>query len=119
MKSNEEKAREILSCHKCPFRTDRPHKIDIGENACAVCFDYKAVMQMAEWKDSEAKTTGWHNLSDGDFPKITGDYLTVCRNKNMEDGIFLYEVVYYHGTGWEERTNWEDIIAWHEIPTYM
>jgi hypothetical protein len=53
--TNEEKAREILSCPKCPFRTDRPHKIDIGEDACAVCFDYESVMAMAKWKDERIK----------------------------------------------------------------
>lgn len=53
--TNEEKAREILSCPKCPFRTDRPHKIDIGEDACAVCFDYESVMAMAKWKDEQLK----------------------------------------------------------------
>ena len=79
---------------------------------------YTGAMTMAEWKDSECNTAGWHNLSEGDFPKTTGDYLTVCRNKNKEDGIFLYEVVYYTGMSWEGRTNWEDIIAWREIPEY-
>ena len=54
--TNEEKAREILSCSKCPFWTDRPHKINIGEDACAVCFDYKSVMTMAQWKDEQFET---------------------------------------------------------------
>ena len=51
--TNEEKAKEILSCHKCPFRTGRPHTSDIPEDACAVCFDYKSVMAMAQWKDEQ------------------------------------------------------------------
>ena len=51
--TNEEKSREILSCHKCPFRTGRLHTIDIPEDACAVCFDYKSVMAMAQWKDEQ------------------------------------------------------------------
>ena len=35
-----------------------------------------------EWKDLENR---WHKISDGDFPKITGDYLVVSKNKNKED----------------------------------
>lgn len=63
--------------------------------------------------------TRWHKISDGGFPKTTGDYLTVCKNKNKEDGIYIYEVVYYTGDGWDDdRTNYEDIIAWREIPKY-
>ena len=60
----------------------------------------------------------WHKTSEGDFPKQTGNYLTVCKNKNKEDGIYLYEIVYYTGEEWDIRTNWEDIIAWREIPKY-
>ena len=37
----------------------------------------------------------------------------------MEDGIYLYEVAYYTGDGWDNRTNWEDIIAWMELPKYV
>lgn len=63
-------------------------------------------------------TIKWHKISDGDFPKITGDYLVVSKNKNKEDGIFLYEIAYYTGEEWDNRTNYEDIIAWCEIPKY-
>lgn len=96
MKNNEEKAREIMQ----GVVHDRGCIDMVIDQAI-----YNGAMTMAEWKDSEAKITVWHNLSDGDFPKITGNYLTVCRNKNKEDGIFLYEVVYYTGDKWEERTN--------------
>ena len=64
-------------------------------------------------------TNVWHKISNGDFPKSTKDYLVVCKNKNMEDGIYLYEVAYYTGDGWDNRTNWEDIIAWMELPKYV
>jgi len=111
MKSNEEKARELA------IKSTRD--VDGNGNEVYNAFVEAALLEMAEWKDSEGNTTGWHNLSDGDFPKITDDYLVVCRNKNKEDGIFLYEIAYYTGEGWENRTHWEDIIAWHEIPTYM
>ena len=38
-------------------------------------------------------TIKWHKISDGEFPKITGEE-------------------------WDNRTNYEDIIAWCEIPKY-
>ena len=81
--TDEEKAREILSCHKCPFRTDRPHKIDIGENACAVCFDYKSVMEMARWKDNQPimESDGWHTeqpTEDGWYLVDTPDFPKNC-----------------------------------------
>lgn len=60
----------------------------------------------------------WHKISNGDFPKSTEDYLVVCKNKNKEDGIYLYEIAYYTGDGWDNRTHWEDIIAWMELPKY-
>lgn len=61
----------------------------------------------------------WHKISDGDFPKTTGDYLTIYKNKNKEDGIYLYEVAYYTGDGWDNRIHYEDIIAWCELPKYF
>ena len=104
-KSNEEKARELAEKYQTPCH---------GMGDCE--FEaYQSALEAMQWKDLENR---WHKISDGDFPKTTGEYLTVCRNKNKEDGIFLYEVVYYTGDGWEERTNWEDIIAWREIPEY-
>lgn len=111
-KSNEEKAREIANnCSTEIIGAEVNDETYITtEPDC-----YTAAMAMAKWKDSENR---WHKISEGDFPKTTGNYLTVCRNKNKEDGIFLYEVVYYTGDGWEERTSWEDIIAWREVPEY-
>lgn len=101
--TNEEKAKEICMNIVPPY-TDFIHQ------------NYKTALAMAQWKDLENR---WHKISNGDFPKITGDYLTVCRNKNKEDGIFIYEVVYYTGDEWDEnRINYEDIIAWREIPKY-
>ena len=50
------------------------------------------------------------------FPKSGEKVLTACRNKNMEDGIWLYDLCYYFSdTGWEGRTNWEDVLYWKYI----
>lgn len=40
--TNEEKAREILKCNKCSFK---------NKTECNECFDKKAILEMAEWKD--------------------------------------------------------------------
>lgn len=60
----------------------------------------------------------WHIISEGDFPTKTEEYLTVCKNKNMENGIYLYEVSYWTGDEWDNRKHYEDIIAWMELPEY-
>lgn len=42
--------------------------------------------------------------------------ITACKNKNMEDGIWLYDICYYYyDTGWENRDNWEDVLYWAYI----
>ena len=50
------------------------------------------------------------------FPKSGEQVLTACKNKNIEDGIWLYNLCYYFsGTGWENRINWEDVLYWAYI----
>ena len=50
------------------------------------------------------------------FPKTGIQVLTACKNKNMEDGILLYDLCYYFSdTGWENRENWEDVLYWTYI----
>lgn len=41
-----QKAREILSCNNCPFR---------NKSECDDCFDMKAVINMAEYKNEQIK----------------------------------------------------------------
>lgn len=60
----------------------------------------------------------WHKVADYDFPTKSGEYITVCKNKNMECGIYLYEISYWTGNKWDNRTHYEDIIAWTECPKY-
>ena len=41
------------------------------------------------------------------FPKEGEQVLAACKNKNMEDGIWLYDLCcYFSDTGWEDRINW-------------
>lgn len=45
--TNEQKAFELLECAKCAFRKQG--------NCCEKCFDKKAVLKMAKWKDEQHK----------------------------------------------------------------
>ena len=50
------------------------------------------------------------------FPKTGEDVITACKNKNKEDGIWLYDICSYSpSTGWEGRVNWEDVLCWAYI----
>lgn len=50
------------------------------------------------------------------FPSKEGEYLVAVKNKNKEDGIWLYEVRYYvPDFGFEKGTIGEDILYWAEI----
>jgi len=46
------------------------------------------------------------------LPNYGVKVLTACRNKNMENGIWLYEICYWTGSEFEGRTHWEDVVKW-------
>lgn len=60
----------------------------------------------------------WRKVADKDLPRESGEYITICKNKNMKDGICLYEVSYWTGSEWDNRKHYEDIIAWMKLPEY-
>lgn len=41
--------------------------------------------------------------------------LIAVRNKNKEDGIWLYEVAFWCGDEFERSQTWEDILYWKYI----
>lgn len=45
-------------------------------------------------------------------------FVIVCvKNKNKEDGIFLYDISSFDGERWSKRTHtWEEILYWMPIP---
>lgn len=51
--TNEQKAFELMECAECVFRNQG--------NCCEECFDKKAVLKMAKWKDEQ------HNAKDEDI----------------------------------------------------
>ncbi len=46
------------------------------------------------------------------LPNVGMEVVTACRNKNKEDGIWLYDLCYWNGHKFEGRTNWEDVVKW-------
>ena len=49
------------------------------------------------------------------FPNKQSDVLIAVRNKNKEDGIWLYEVAFWCGDKFERSQTWEDILYWKYI----
>jgi len=57
-------------------------------------------------------TTKPHWVDVKELPKYGINVLTACRNKNKEDGIWLYDLCYWNGEGFENRRHWEDVVKW-------
>ena len=53
-----------------------------------------------------------HWIDVKNLPDAGMEVITVCRNKNKEDGIWLYDLCYWTGKEFEGRTNWEDVVKW-------
>lgn len=51
------------------------------------------------------------------LPPIGTEIIIAVRNKNKEDGIWLYDVCYYNGGDITDNDNWEGKINW-ESPLY-
>lgn len=50
------------------------------------------------------------------FPKAGEQVLTACKNYNMEDGIWLYDLCYYFSDiGWTGRKHWGKVLYWTYI----
>lgn len=48
-------------------------------------------------------------------PTKQDEYLIAVRNKNKEDGIWLYETAFWNSESFERNNTWEDILYWCEI----
>ena len=54
----------------------------------------------------------WHEWNK-EHPETGREIITVCKNKNKPDGIFLYDkCIWYGGDDFEGRINYENIIYW-------
>lgn len=48
-------------------------------------------------------------------PKTQDEYLIAVKNKNKEDGIWLFEVAFWNSERFERNSTWEDILYWAKI----
>lgn len=58
----------------------------------------------------ESNKPKWIDVKN--LPAYSLEVITACRNKNMEDGIWLYDICSWTGKEFKNRTNWEDVIKW-------
>lgn len=50
------------------------------------------------------------------LPQKIGEYLIAVKNKNKEDGIWLFDIANWNGDEFERSNTWEDVLYWTEIP---
>ena len=67
------------------------------------------------------KNRGYVSINK-ELPSCENGYIDelviVCvKNKNKEDGIYLYDIAAFDGEKWSKRNcTWEDILFWRPIP---
>lgn len=63
-------------------------------------------------KGYNARKSIWHNVAE-EMPTKNGlEVIVACRNKNKEDGIWLYDLIQCWEGKWEPRVNWETPVKW-------
>ena len=59
-----------------------------------------------------ARKSIWHNVAEETPTKIGSEVIVACRNKNKEDGIWLYDLIQCWEGKWQPRENWETPVKW-------
>jgi len=57
---------------------------------------------------------GWHNIPEK-TPEFGDTIIVACKNKNKEDGIWLYDLIQCWEGKWEPRENWETPLKWISV----
>lgn len=79
---------------------------------------YDEVKDAVEYGIAFQRNAIWHKNAE-DKPTSSGStYITLCRNKNKPDGIWLADICQWED-GWAGRTNWEDVVLWTEIENIL
>ena len=61
----------------------------------------------------------WHNVVE-EVPTSLGEgVIVLCKNKNKEDGIWLWDFIPCWEGKWEPRTNWEDPVKWAYLRDFL
>ena len=60
--------------------------------------------------------TPWIKFTEK-FPPQQEPIIIAMKNKNKEDGIWLYDLCMFFGGDYTDNTNWEEKVNW-EIPIY-
>ena len=69
----------------------------------------------AKWADNNPKSP-WIKITEK-IPPHQEPIIIAMKNKNKEDGIWLYDLCKFFGGDYTDNNNWEDKVNW-EIPIY-
>ena len=69
----------------------------------------------AQWADDNPKSP-WTKFTEK-FPPQQEPIIIAMKNKNKEDGIWLYDLCKFFGGDYTDNNNWEEKVNW-EIPIY-
>lgn len=69
----------------------------------------------AKWADNHPKSP-WIKFTEKFLPQQE-PIIIAMKNKNKEDGIWLYDLCKFFGGDYTDNNNWEDKVNW-EIPIY-
>lgn len=83
---------------------------DLDYLSLAIAFE-----EGAEWADDNPKSP-WIKFTEK-CPPQQEPIIIAVKNKNKEDGIWLYDLCMFFGGDYTNNENWENKINW-EIPIY-
>lgn len=77
-------------------------------NAALDCVIEKIIpsLQQEQPKGDLENKFGWHNIPE-ESPEFGDTVIVACKNKNKEDGIWLYDLIQCWEGKWKPRENWE------------
>ena len=91
---------EVL--HQADLKVEMQYHKDI-EDA------YKAGFELGL---SAQTSTVWHYVSEEIPTKFGNPIIVASKNKNKEDGIWLYDLIQSWEGEWNPRVNWENPVKW-------
>lgn len=90
----------------------------LSKDNSIVCEAIDAII--SQIKSSRVKNKKiWHEVSKEVPTNCGADIFVACRNKNKEDGIWLYDLIHCWEGKWEPRVNWEDPVMWAYVDDLM